>query len=110
MKFVFVFVHAKYALNKFFVSKGKIFNCFFFFCLICKCLKRIFKIFTFVFIQLIKIFFAFRRLPECSLKFHGDMFPLFATVVVDTGGQFTAGVVDTGGNSVKSSNEVKQST
>ncbi len=26
------------------------------------------------------------------------MFPLFATCVVDSGGKFTAGVVDTGGN------------
>jgi hypothetical protein len=26
------------------------------------------------------------------------LFPLFATVVVDTGGKFSAGVVETGGN------------
>ena len=32
------------------------------------------------------------------------MFRLFATVDVDTGGQFTAVVVDNGGNSVKSCN------
>jgi hypothetical protein len=42
---------------------------------------------------------VFAKIFKRTLKF--TVFPLFATVVVDTGGQFTAGIVDTGGNSVK---------